>query len=68
MCSLFILLHGSCFIPSCIQTATIYKRHCEYFVAQHKLSEAIYRQDCNLVLAVTARRRQRAFKRILKIC
>jgi len=28
-------------MPSCIQTATIYKRHCEYFVAQHKLSEAI---------------------------
>ena len=28
-------------IPSCIQTDTIYKRHCEYFIAQHKLSEAI---------------------------
>ena len=28
-------------IPSCIQTATIYKGHCEYFVPQHKLSEAI---------------------------
>jgi len=32
-------------MPSCIQTATIYKRHCEYFVAQHKLSEAITGPD-----------------------
>ncbi len=27
--------------PSCIQTAAIYKRHCEHFVAQHKIGDAI---------------------------
>jgi hypothetical protein len=42
-------------IPSCIQTVTIYKRHCEYFVAQHKLSEAIPGPDLAFMNVLTER-------------